>query len=363
MIKIAVVGGGINGLCTAWQLAKAGYRVELFERDRLMQATSKSSSKLLHGGLRYLENYEFRLVGEALRERAWWLRQAPHLANPIKLYLPVYTYSQRAAWLMRSGLWLYDRLAGAHNINNHNRLSLNSFKAQTPELHHEDLKAGFTFYDAQMDDYQLGLWVAEQAQATGVSLREHCEVIHIDEQGKLEYITKNKAGGGTRQFDRIINVTGPWSESILQNSGIHSKYQLDLVRGSHILFEEPLKQGYFLEVPNERRIFFALPYQGKTLIGTTEIRQAIDDPIEITEEEKYYLLDVFNHYFRSKKRFNDIAGSFAGLRPLIKSTASPEKTTREYALENRGRVLTIFGGKWTTSRALANKVVKEITAM
>jgi glycerol-3-phosphate dehydrogenase len=213
-----------------------------------------------------------------------------------------------------------------------------------------------------MDDYQLGLWVAEQAQATGVSIREYCEVIRIDEQGNLEFITKTKAGRGERQFDRIINVTGPWSESVLQDSGIISKYKLDLVRGSHILFKDPLKQGYFLEVPNERRIFFVLPYQGKTLVGTTEIRQNLDDPIQITEKEKRYLLNVYNHYFQKKKGFNDIFSSFAGLRPLIKSTANPDKITREYAMENQGKVLTIFGGKWTTARALANKIVKEVTA-
>ena len=131
-----------------------------------------------------------------------------------------------------------------------------------------------------------------------------------------------------------------------------------MIRGTHIYFNEPLKSGYILEVPNENRIIFALPYKGKALVGTTEVRQSINEPIEPTKKEIIYLTNTWNHYFKQQKIINDVTDAYAGVRPLIHSTSDPGKATREYAIEKKGRILNIFGGKWTTARALADKVTK-----
>jgi len=355
MRQVAVIGGGINGLCTAWTLAKAGYAVTLYERDQIMRATSTASTKLLHGGLRYLEQGQFRLVREALRERAWWLSQVPEITQAIELVLPVYEDSQRGRWLLKLGLWLYDRLAGQHNIAPHRWCSSSELRRLAPTLKSQGLRGGFIFYDGQMDDYQLGLWVAEQARAAGVKIIEQQAVKRIQSDGTVEIAT------GRLKYDSLVNVTGPWAVSLLAESQLSSHYQLDLVRGSHILFNRPMERGYFLAVPGERRICFVLPYQGKTLVGTTEVRQTLEQPIKCSEAEANYLIKVYNAYFTEP--VNEIDESFSGVRPLIHSATDAYKTTREYALETQGRIVTVYGGKWTTARALGQKVANAVQTM
>jgi glycerol-3-phosphate dehydrogenase len=265
--------------------------VTLYEQEELMQATSRASTKLLHGGLRYLENGEFRLVYEALRERYWWLNQVPSLTQPLELVLPIYTNSQRSRWLLKLGLWLYDQLAGQYRVGQHRWHHALALSTVATDLKTPNLVGGFTFSDGQMDDYRLGLWVAEQARRVGVQIQEHQRVNRLYLDGRLETAID------MRQYDAIINVAGPWAESLLQKSGITSRYQLDLVRGSHILFNEPIQRGYLLQVPNEPRIFFVLPYQGKTLVGTTEVRQSLEQPIQCSEAEADYLVQAYNAYF------------------------------------------------------------------
>jgi len=155
-------------------------------------------------------------------------------------------------------------------------------------------------------------------------------------------------------------LAGPWAVSLLADSKLSSSYQLDLVRGSHILFDSPLERGYFLPVPGEQRICFALPYQGKTLVGTTEIRQTLEQPIRCSEAEAKYLVKLYNSYFNDSKSVNDINHSIAGVRPLISSAKEVYKTTREYAIEKQGRIVSVYGGKWTTARALGQKVANAI---
>jgi len=354
MKQIAVIGGGINGLCSAWALAKAGYNVTLYERNQIMQATSAASTKLLHGGLRYLEQAQFRLVREALTERAWWLSQVPEITQPVELILPVYKNTQRSRWLLKMGMWLYDRLAGCDNIAPHRWYRASDLRRLAPTLKSQGLRGGFVFYDGQMDDYRLGLWVAEQAKTLGVKILEQQAVKRIYLNGTLEIATDKK------QYDAIINVAGPWTVSLLTDSQLPSAYQLDLVRGSHILFDNPLERGYFLPVPGEPRICFALPYQGQTLVGTTEVRQTLEQPITCSEAEAKYLVNVYNAYFTDSKSVDDIDETFSGVRPLIHCATDAYKTTREYALETQGRIVTVYGGKWTTARALGQKVANAV---
>jgi glycerol-3-phosphate dehydrogenase len=352
-MEIGIVGGGINGLCCAWQLGKQGHQVHLYERDTLMNATSCASSKLLHGGLRYLENREFRLVREALRERDAWIQRAPRFATPLRVVMPIYSHSRRASWMMALGLFLYDRLAGKSLLPKAKRLSKEDLIKRDPALDSVGLQGGYEFSDGQMDDRALGMWVAEQAIQAGVSIIENTEVANITLEGQITTVK-----GERHKYDRLINVAGPWAQNLLERSKLLMPYQLDLVRGSHLILGQPCAQAYLLEAPNDGRIFFVLPWQGKTLVGTTEVRQALEDKIECSLEEQSYLLNAWGQYFPSVQA--NILETFAGLRPLLRGSQDPSKITREYAIHRNGNLVTVMGGKWTTAMALANKVAHTI---
>ena len=352
-MKIAVIGGGINGTMIAWELCKCHHKVTLFEKSTSMSQTSSVSSKLLHGGLRYLENFEFRLVKEALRERQWWIDQAPDLAQPLKIFIPIYKWSRRPAWLYKIGLYLYDLLAGKQNIGRHQNHSKASMQGLCPGLKMKSLVTGFSYYDGQMDDFQLGLWAVDQVkQYKNFTIIEEAAIDRVDINGGVVY------NGNKEQFDKVINAAGPWAYQLLKDNDINSGYELDLVRGSHIIVNRKLDHGYFLEAPGERRIFFVLPYKGQTLIGTTEVRQKISDEIKPTQSEILNLLRAYNHYFMDSISEEDIVNSFAGVRPLVKSSNDLNKITRECAIQTGKNLISVFGGKWTTARQLAKKVVE-----
>ena len=352
-MKIAVVGGGINGLSSAWQLALAGHDVSLFERDGLMQATSQASSKLLHGGLRYLEQGEFRLVREALQERRWWLKKAPQLTRRLPILYPLYNNSRRARWQLKIGLWLYDNFAGRKGIGRHRWLTAEQALRCSPQLKAEGLTGAYLFFDGQMDDQKLGLWMARQCTKAGVRIFEHSPVQQVTTDGKV------LLSSGWQQFDRVVNVAGPWSQQLLQQSDLPQQ-PLDLVRGSHLLLPPISRYGHMLEVPGEARIVFVLPYQGKTLLGTTEVRQQLDEPIVCSDAERDYLLGVYNHYFLPARQHDAVLADFAGVRPLLGGTANASKASREYQLNWQGQLLTVSGGKWTTARALGQQVAAQI---
>lgn len=354
-MNIAIVGGGINGLCAAWQLSEAGHSIKLFERRNLLSETSSSSSKLLHGGIRYLENLEFGLVKESLSERDWWLRNVPKHTSTIRIFLPIYKNGRRPFWKIKLGLMLYDWLAGSQRFVRHEVFLANNSSMPEHHLKRKDMQKLCAFYDGQMDEVRLGNWVAEQAIAFGAELLENCEVSKINASNG--FVTHDY---GCERHDLIINMTGPWALELNASSGITNRHRLDLVRGSHIVLDCAHKDGYLLEAPGERRIFFVLPYQGKTLVGTTEIRQTLDEPIRCSDKERQYLLAAYNHYFVNQMTEQNIITDFAGVRPLIRSANDPGRATREYAIEKTGKVMTVFGGKWTTSRALAEKIVKEV---
>ncbi|WP_213997805.1 glycerol-3-phosphate dehydrogenase/oxidase [Arsukibacterium sp.] len=348
-MKLAIVGGGINGLSSAWQLALAGHQVTLFERDTLMAATSSASSKLLHGGLRYLEQGEFRLVREALQERRWWLKKAPQLTRRLPILYPIYRHSRRPRWQLKIGLWLYDAFAGRKGIGRHRWLTAAQTLRCSGHLTADGLIGAYLFFDGQMDDRKLGLWMAEQCTKAGVQLVEHSPVRKVSSDGRI------LLDSGWLQFDRVVNVAGPWSQQLLAQSGL-AQQPLDLVRGSHLLLPPISRYGHMLEVPGEARIVFVLPYQGDTLLGTTEVRQQLDEAIVCSAAERDYLLSVYNHYFQPAAADEQVLHTFAGVRPLLAGSANASKASREYQLNWQGRLLTVSGGKWTTARALARQV-------
>lgn len=355
-MRLAVIGGGINGLAAAWQLALAGHQVELFERDGLMQATSAASSKLLHGGLRYLEQAEFRLVHEALQERRWWIKKAPHLTRRLPILYPVYQEGRRPRWQLKIGLWLYDCLSGRQGIGRHRWLNAAQTRRCSPDLKPAGLLGAYLFFDGQMDDQQLGLWVAAQAEKHGVQLHQHQPVAAVRPDGALLL----QGEPHWRQFDRVLNIAGPWSNQLLQQSDLPVQQRLDLVRGSHLLLPPLCRYGHMLEVPGERRIVFVLPYQGQTLLGTTEVRQTLAEPVLCSADERTYLLKLYNHYFATERSASDIVREFAGVRPLLAGTQDASSASREYAMHWQQQLLTVSGGKWTTARALAKQVVRQV---
>jgi glycerol-3-phosphate dehydrogenase len=358
-MHIAIIGAGINGLCISWELAKAGHRVTVYERDTVVAHTSSASSKLLHGGLRYLENGEFRLVREALQERQAWFHRAPALAKPLQLTLPIYASSHRGRSLMGLGLWLYDFLARTSHLPNHTWLNRETATARLPELNPTGLRGAYQFWDGQMDDRALGLWVADQNRQAGATIHEQAPVTAVTTDGRLNLATTGEA----RRYDHIVNAAGPWARHLLHTSNIPSQQDLDLVRGSHLILDRPCPTAYLLEVPDDHRLFFVLSWRHGTLIGTTEVREDYPpgsdpspSPPTPSAGEVDYLLNAYNDYFHQPACSADIRATFAGLRPLVKSAANPGRATREYVLERQGRLTTVFGGKWTTACALARKV-------
>lgn len=350
-MKIAVVGGGINGIMAAWECAKKNHVVHLYERGKIMSATSSASTKLLHGGLRYLENLELMLVREALKERAWWLKEAPQLTNIIGIIIPIYENAKRSKWIIKIGLTLYDRLSGRLGIGNHSWLSSSEVVKRFPSINKSQLLGGYLFCDGQMDDYALGCWAAEKAKDHGVEFYEFTNVDKIFEDGTL------KSNKSVIKYDKILNIAGPWSVKLLEDSGLPNKYKLDIVRGSHLQLNRSINCGLLLEKKDDNGIFFVLPYKDSTLLGTTEVRQSINSPIECDQSEVDHLINSYNNYFKDKIKQSDIIRTFTGVRPLIYSNDSTNKSSREFKIENIGNIIIVYGGKWTTSRALAKKVI------
>jgi len=354
-MRVAIIGGGINGLCCAWEIAKQNNHVTLFEKDKLMQKTSRSSSKLLHGGLRYLEHGEFKLVREALKDRDSWIRLAPHLACPLRIILPIYTHSRRNRWVIATGLFLYKILAKNSSFHDFKWVTRKELISMDPSLEQQGLTGGYEFYDGQMDDFKLGLWVAKQAKKEGVEIFENSEILSISTSGEII-----DASSKSMLFDRVVNVAGPWSERLCEKSNYKAPYELDLIRGSHLIIDKTCGQAYILEVNNEKRVFFILPWKGKTLIGTTEVRQDLEDLVECSQEEEEYLINAYNKYKIENISSVDIVEKFSGIRPLIKSKRNPLEVSREYAIHKDGKLIVVLGGKWTTSISLAKKVASLI---
>lgn len=350
-MQLAIIGGGINGLCIAWQLLQQGHQVELFERDGLMQATSSASSKLLHGGIRYLEQGHLGLVRLSLAQRRFWLQRQPALTRPLPMLLPVYRDGPRSRFKLALGLSLYRALAGFDALSCWSWQSPRQLLAQIPNLNPEGLLGGFRFFEGQMDDRRLGLWVAQQVEALGGRLHLQQEVQRVALDGELTLT------GGCRQFEGLINAAGPWSQKLLEQSGLTSGCQLQALRGSHLLLAGELAAGLVLPVPGSTRIFFVLPYQGQTLVGTTEVLQLLEAPIGCSPAERAELLAAYQQYLGPAP---EVMASFAGIRPLIATDHHPSRASREHQIQRQGRLLSVFGGKWTTAPALALEVGQQV---
>ncbi|MBW3098575.1 glycerol-3-phosphate dehydrogenase [Pseudohoeflea coraliihabitans] len=369
---LLVIGGGINGCGIARDAAGRGYSVCLAEMNDLASGTSSWSTKLIHGGLRYLEHYEFRLVREALIEREVLLRMAPHIIWPLRFVLPHHD-GMRPAWLLRLGLFLYDHLGGRKLLPATDVVDLRSDSAGRP-LKSEFSKA-FEYSDCWVNDARLVVLNAMDAQARGAEIHTRTKVVSAKRKEAEWEVSLQSVDTGaieTVGAKLLINAGGPWVDDILQTSLGHTNADnVRLVQGSHIVvrrkFDHP--KAYFFQNTDER-IFFAIPYeQDFTLIGTTD--QDYHGPlsdVRISEQEIDYLCEGASAYFREPVTRDDIVWTFSGVRPLYDDGASKaQEATRDYVLRVDGesaqaKVINVFGGKITTYRRLAESMLEKVEA-
>jgi glycerol-3-phosphate dehydrogenase len=375
-VDILVVGGGVNGAGIARDAAGRGLSVLLCERDDLAQGTSSRSGKLVHGGLRYLEYYEFRLVREALIEREVLLRAAPHIIWPMRFVLP-HAPQQRPAWLVRLGLFLYDHLGGRKILTPTRAIDLRSDPVGDP-LKPEYRKA-FEYSDCWVDDARLVVLNALDAQAHGATVLTRTEVIGGRRDGDAWVVElRDAATGAQRQVWArcVVNAAGPWVEQILQGfAGTSSARRVRLVKGSHLVTRKFWQgdQAYLLQ-NRDKRVIFVNPYEGDlALIGTTDIPvEGKPEDARIDEAEIGYLLGVLGEYFTAPPKRGDILHAFSGVRPLYDDkAASPSAVTRDYIFDidpktpasDAPPVLSVFGGKITTYRKLAEHALEKLRPM
>ncbi|MCJ2025528.1 glycerol-3-phosphate dehydrogenase [Methylobacterium sp. J-067] len=366
---VAVIGGGINGCGIARDAAGRSYSVSLTEQNDLGSGTSSWSTKLIHGGLRYLEHYEFRLVREALAEREVLWGIAPHIVRPLRFVLPLHK-GLRPAWLLRLGLFLYDHLGGRKRLPGTCSVDLTGPLGASLK---PEFRRGFEYSDARVDDTRLVVLNARDAQLRGAEIAVGTRVVSARREGDLWRIVRRNLRSGREEEIAarfLVNAAGPWVDHVIQGPlGRREDRHVRLVQGSHIVVRRLYDHDRAYIFQNaDGRIIFAIPYANDTtLVGTTD-RDFSGDPAEvaITEEETAYLLDAASEYFAEPLRREDIVWTFSGVRPLFDDHASAaQEATRDYVLKPDGAageaaVLNIFGGKITTYRKLAEDALEEI---
>lgn len=359
---LLIVGGGVNGCAIARDAAGRGLRVLLLEQTDLAAATSSASTKLIHGGLRYLEQYEFRLVREALAEREILLAAAPHVIRPMEFILP-HDRAQRPAWMLRLGLFLYDHLARRERIPGSRAVTLAGSAYGAPLA--EGYRTGFSYHDCRVDDSRFVALEAMDARERGARIEVGAKLLGARREGEGWRAQIARADGRieSARARALINASGPWvSETLTQRLDLRSQKHVRLVKGSHIVTRR-LHAGdhaYVLQRP-DGRIMFAIPFEEDfTLLGTTDIPFAgAPGPVEIDAQEIDYLLEGANHFFARRLAREDIVWSYAGLRPLFDDgSLRASVVTRDYAFDldapdGGAPALSIFGGKITTARRLA----------
>ena len=356
---LLIIGGGINGAGIAADAAGRGLKVLLCEKSDLASGTSWASTKLIHGGLRYLENYEFRLVRKSLQEREILTAAAPHLIRPLAIQIPQLPHS-RNAMLLRAGLFLYDNLARRKLYQSSSSIRFAPDNLLNPAIRH-----GFQYWDGAADDTRLVVVNALQAARHGASVMTRTECVNLEAgpdgwratlQGKQRITVNSRA---------VVNAAGPWVNKILgRTSREQAVLPMRLVKGSHIVVPRLYKgeQAYLLQHV-DGRVIFVIPYLNKfTLIGTTEEEFSGDlDQVKISTAEISYLIAMINLYFRKSVLHSEVVNSFAGVRPLIEEEGeSATRVSRDYRLDLESMpqpLLTIYGGKLTTYRLLAEEAV------
>ena len=365
-VDLAVIGGGINGAGIARDAAGRGLSVILCEKDDLAQGTSSRSGKLIHGGLRYLEYYEFRLVREALIEREVLLAAAPHIVWPMRFVLP-HSPEQRPAWMVRLGLFLYDHLGGRQKLPGCRNIDLRRDPEGAPIK--DAYARAFEYSDCWVDDARLVVLNALDAQERGATVLTRTAATSARRNGDGWDIVFTDADGqqSKARARAIANAAGPWVEDVIGRvSGVNASRRVRLVKGSHIVVPKFWKgpQAYLFQ-NTDKRVIFVNPYEGdKALIGTTDIPyEGKPEDVAIDDREVDYLLAAINRYLKTPLQPSDIVHKFSGVRPLYDdSAANPSAVTRDYVFDVDGTppLLSVFGGKITTYRKLAEHALEKL---
>lgn len=361
LFDLFIIGGGINGAGLARDAAGRGFSVCLADKGEIGGATSSWSTKLIHGGLRYLENYEFKLVRESLKERETIYRIAKPISKSIPFIIP-YINKIRPAWLIKIGLFLYDNLGGKTVIPKSKTLEISE---KLPNILKKKYKTGFQYFDVQIDDKKLTKLNIKSAKKYKAKIFEYNKVkkVEIIENHWLIHLEK-----GERIKSKIlINASGPWiNETLKKNIRIKSKNKIRLVKGSHIITKKLYKKDIAFTFQNrDKRIIFVIPYKNKfSLIGTTEIEVKSPENKRISKKEIQYLISSVNNYLEKQISKNDIVDSYSGIRPLIEDFNQASKVTRDYIFDlniiKNLPLLSIYGGKLTTYRKLAENVLLDL---
>jgi len=361
IFDLFIIGGGINGAGIARDAAGRGLSVCLADKGEIGGATSSWSTKLIHGGLRYLENYEFKLVRESLMEREIVHKIAKPISKPIPFIIP-YVDKIRPAWLIKIGLFLYDNLGGKSIIPKSKTLDL---RKELPNILQEKYKTGFQYFDIQIDDKKLTKLNVKDAKRNKAKILEYNKV-------KKAEIIDNKwiihlQNGKKIASKVLINASGPWiNETLHKNIKIKSKKKIRLVKGSHIITKKLYKEDVAFTFQNkDKRIIFVIPYKGKfSLIGTTEVEVKSPENTEISKSEIRYLINSVNEYLKKEISTKDIVDTYSGIRPLIEDFNTATKVTRDYVFDlniiKNLPLLNIYGGKLTTYRKLSEKVLLDL---
>ncbi|GHS83645.1 glycerol-3-phosphate dehydrogenase [Pseudomonas sp. PAGU 2196] len=363
---LAVIGGGINGVGIAADAAGRGLKVFLCEKDDLAQHTSSASSKLIHGGLRYLEHYEFRLVREALAEREVLLAKAPHIVKPMRFVLP-HRPHLRPAWMIRAGLFLYDHLGKRKRLGASRSLRFGPGYPLKPAI-----TRGFEYADCAVDDARLVVLNAMAAREQGAHIVTRTRCLRAERVDGVWQVELQHADGSLQSIRAraLVNAAGPWVASFIKDDlKLDAPYGIRLIQGSHLIVPRLYEGEHAYILQNEdQRIVFCIPYLDRfTLIGTTD-REYSGDPaqVKITEAETDYLLKVVNAHFNHQLSRADILHTYSGVRPLCNDESdNPSAVTRDYTLalsagEGQAPLLSVFGGKLTTYRKLAESAMAEL---
>jgi glycerol-3-phosphate dehydrogenase len=363
---VAVIGGGINGVGIAADAAGRGLSVFLCEKDDLASHTSSASSKLIHGGLRYLEHYEFRLVREALAEREVLLAKAPHIVKPMRFVLP-HRPHLRPAWMIRAGLFLYDHLGKREKLAGSKSLK---FGADSPLK--AEISKGFEYSDCWVDDARLVVLNAMAARENGAHVHTQTRCVSARRSKGLWHLHLERSDGSLLSIraKALVNAAGPWVAKFIKDDlKLDSPYGIRLIQGSHLIVPKLYEGEHAHILQNEdQRIVFTIPYLNRfTLIGTTD-REYTGDPakVSITDGETDYILKVVNAHFKKQLSRDDIVHTYSGVRPLCNDESdNPSAVTRDYTLALSGNadeapLLSVFGGKLTTYRKLAESALAQL---
>jgi glycerol-3-phosphate dehydrogenase len=365
---LLILGGGITGAGVALDATLRGLRVALIDKGDFASGTSSMSSKLVHGGLRYLEHAGFHLVYEALHERGLLLQNAPHLVTPLRFMLPFYQGERLRPWQWRLALTVYDILAGKDNIRRSRPFTAKEMRGAFPALRDHGLIGGADYFDGQMDDARLCLEVIRTAVLHGACAANYVEATAFEFQSgaisgvrALDHVTRKEIAIRGRQ---VLNATGPWVDAVCRLAGDNGGPYLEPTKGVHLVAPaRSLQAAFVLLHPADGRVFFVIPWMGKLLIGTTDtFTPAGPDELRVQPEDIAYLLEGYNHYLQPPLGEAEILGNFAGLRPLIRGRAGkPSSLSREFRLfASASGLLSAAGGKYTTYRRMAEEITDVI---